>query len=93
MGHNIELRQDALIQINYGGIIMLKILDIIKTIKRKIKLAVAVLQLYTLSSVLTLSCMNDLTGTKVLICELLLRNAVKDIYFTSMMKLKKFLKN
>jgi hypothetical protein len=42
-------------------------LDIIKTVKRKIKLIVAVFQFHTLSSVLTLICMNDLTGSKVLI--------------------------
>jgi hypothetical protein len=68
---------------------MLRNLDIIKTIKRKIKLIVAVLQLYTLSSVLTLTCVNDLTGSKVLIGELILCNVVKDIYLTSMLKLKK----
>jgi hypothetical protein len=62
---------------------MLRILDIIKTFKRKIKLTVAVLQLYSLSSVLTLTCMNDLIGAKVLIGERILCNAVKDIYFTS----------
>jgi hypothetical protein len=68
---------------------MLRILDIIKTIKRQIKLIAAVLQLYTLSSVLTLTCMNDLTGAKVLIGERILFNAVKDIYFTSKMKFEK----
>jgi hypothetical protein len=46
---------------------MLRILDIIKIVKRKIKLIAAVFQLYSLSSVLTLTCMNDLTGAKVLI--------------------------
>jgi hypothetical protein len=55
---------------------MLKILDIIKTIKRKIKLIVVVFQVYTLSSVLTLTCMNDLTGSKVLIGERILCNAL-----------------
>jgi hypothetical protein len=68
---------------------MLQILDIIKTIKRKIKLIVAVFQVYTLSSVLTLTCMNDLTGSKVLIGERILCNAVKDIYFTTKMKFEK----
>jgi hypothetical protein len=68
---------------------MLRILVIIKTIKRKIKLIVAVFQLYTSSSVLTLTCMNDLTGSQVLIGELILSDAVKDIYFTSMTMLKK----
>jgi hypothetical protein len=67
---------------------MLRILDIIKTIKKKEKIA-AVFQFYTLSSVLTLTCMNDLTGAKVQIGELLLCNAVKDISFTSMMQFKK----
>jgi hypothetical protein len=67
---------------------MLRILDIIKPIKRNMKLIAAVFQLYTLSSVLMLTCMNDLTGSKVLIGELILCNAVKDIYFSSMMKFK-----
>jgi hypothetical protein len=66
---------------------MLRILDTIKTIKRK-KLIAAVFQLCSLSSVLTLTCMNDLTGAKVLIGELILCNAVKDIYFTSKMQFK-----
>jgi hypothetical protein len=47
--------KDALIKINYFGLVMLRNLDIIKTIKRKIKLIAAVFQLYTLSSVLTLN--------------------------------------
>jgi hypothetical protein len=42
----------------------------------------AVLQLYTLSSVLTLTCMNDLTGAKVQKGERILFNAFKDMYFT-----------
>jgi hypothetical protein len=67
---------------------MLRILDTIKTIKRK-KLIAAVFQLCSLSSFLTLTCMNDLTGSKVLIGELLLCNAVKDISFTSKMQFKK----
>jgi hypothetical protein len=62
---------------------MSRISDISKPIKRKMKLIAAVFQLYTLSSVLTLKCMNDLTGSKVLIGELFLCNAVKDRYFTS----------
>jgi hypothetical protein len=61
---------------------MLRILEIIKPIKRKMKLIAAVLQLYTFSSILTLTCMNDLTGSKVLIGELVLCNAVKDIYIS-----------
>jgi hypothetical protein len=68
---------------------MIGILDVIKAVRRKIKLIAAVWQLYTLSSVLTLTCMNDLTGAKELIGELLLFNAVKDICFTSKMKFKK----
>jgi hypothetical protein len=36
--------------------------------------------------------MNDLTGSKVLMGELRLCNAVKDIYFTSKIKLKKLIK-
>jgi hypothetical protein len=71
---------------------VLRNVDIIKTVKREIKLIVAVSQLYTLSSVPTITCMSDLTGSKVLIDEVILCNAVKDIHFTSMMKLKK-LKN
>jgi hypothetical protein len=69
---------------------MLRILDTIKTIIRR-KLIAAVFQLCSLSSVLTLTCMNDLTGAKVLMGELLLCNAVKDrpIYFTSKMQFKK----
>jgi hypothetical protein len=59
---------------------MLRILNIIKPIKRKMKLIAAVLQLYTLSSVVTLTCMNDLTVAKVLIGEQILCNAVKDRY-------------
>jgi hypothetical protein len=62
---------------------MLRILDIIETIKRKMKLIAAILQSYTLSSVLTLTCMNDLSGAKVLLGERILCNAVKDIYLTS----------
>jgi hypothetical protein len=69
---------------------MLKILDIIKTIKRNVKLIVAVFQLYTLSSVLTLKCMNDLTDSKVRIGEMILCNAVKDTYFTSILRMMKF---
>jgi hypothetical protein len=72
---------------------MLRILDITKTIKINIKLIAVVLQLYTLSSPLTLTCMNDLTGPKVLMGELCLCNAVKDTYFTSKMKLKKIINN
>jgi hypothetical protein len=53
----------------------------------------AVLQLYTLSSVLTLTCMNDLTGAKVLKGERILFNAFKDIYFTSNMKFENSLLN
>jgi hypothetical protein len=53
----------------------------------------AVLQLYTLSSVLTLTCMNDLTGAKVLKGERILFNAFKDIYFTSKMKFENSLLN
>jgi hypothetical protein len=68
---------------------MLRILDISETIKRKLNLIAAVFQLYTLSSVLTLTCMNDLTGARVLMGELLLCNAVKDIYFTNKMKFEK----
>jgi hypothetical protein len=70
---------------------MLRISDIIKPIKRKMKLTTAVFQLegYAFSSVLTLTCMNDLTGSKVLIGELILCNAVKDLYLTRMIKLKK----
>jgi hypothetical protein len=49
---------------------MSRILDIIKTMKRKIKVIAAVLQLYTLSSVLMLTCMNDFTGSKVMMSEL-----------------------
>jgi hypothetical protein len=71
------------------GIFMLKNSDIIKTIKRKLKLIAAVFQLYTLSSVLTLTCMNDLTVSEVLIGERILCNAVKDIYFTNKMQFKK----
>jgi hypothetical protein len=69
---------------------MLRILDNIKTIKWKITLTVAVLQLYTLSSVLTLTCMNDLTGSKVLIGDLILCNAVRLIFhkFDEVQKLK-----
>jgi hypothetical protein len=37
----------------------------------------------------TLTCMNDLTGAKVLKGERILFNAVKDIYFTSKMKVRK----
>jgi hypothetical protein len=61
---------------------MLRILDIIKTIKRKIKLIAGVFKLFTLSSVLTLTCVNDLTDAKVLIGKLILCNAVKDIYIS-----------
>jgi hypothetical protein len=68
---------------------MLRNLDITETIRRKMKLILTVLQLYILSSVLTLTCMNDLTGAKVLIGERILCNAVKDIYFTSKMKFEK----
>jgi hypothetical protein len=68
---------------------MLKILDIIKTVKRKIKLITAALQLYILSSFLTLTYTNDLTGAKVLIGELILCNAVKNVYFTKKMKFEK----
>jgi hypothetical protein len=53
----------------------------------------AVLQLYTLSSVLTLTCMNDLTGAKVLKGERILFNAFRDIYFTSKMKFENSLLN
>jgi hypothetical protein len=53
----------------------------------------AVLQLYTLSTVLTLTCMNDLNGTKVLKGERILFNAFKDIYFTSKMKFENSLLN
>jgi hypothetical protein len=53
----------------------------------------AVLQLYTLSSVLTLTCMNDLTGAKVLKGDRILFNAFKDIYFTSKMKFENSLLN
>jgi hypothetical protein len=53
----------------------------------------AVLQLYTLSSVLTLTCMNDLTDAKVLKGERILFNAFKDIYFTSKMKFENSLLN
>jgi hypothetical protein len=53
----------------------------------------AVLQWYTLSSVLTLTCMNDLTGAKVLEGERILFNAFKDIYFTSKMKFENSLLN
>jgi hypothetical protein len=53
----------------------------------------AVLQLYTLSSVLTLTCMNDLGGAKVLKGERILFNAFKDIYFTSKMKFENSLLN
>jgi hypothetical protein len=60
---------------------MLRILDIIKTIKGKIKMMVAIFQLYSLSSVLTLTCTNDLICAKVLIGELILCNAVKDVHF------------
>jgi hypothetical protein len=49
----------------------------------------AVLQLHTLSSFLTLTCMNDLTGSKVLKGERILFNAVKDMYFTCQMKFEK----
>jgi hypothetical protein len=68
---------------------MLRILVVIKTIKRNMKPIVAVFQLCTSSSVLTLTCMNDLTGAKVLTGERILFNAVKDIYFTSKMKFEK----
>jgi hypothetical protein len=68
---------------------MLRSLNIIKTIKRK-KLIAAVFHLCSLSSFLALTCMNDLTSAKVLIGELLLCNAVKDIYFPGMMKFNKF---
>jgi hypothetical protein len=68
---------------------MLRNLHIIKTVKTKMKLIVVILQLCIVSSVLTLTCMNDLTGSKVLIGELLLCNAVKGTYFTSMMNFKK----
>jgi hypothetical protein len=68
---------------------MLRILDFIKTIKRKMKLIAAVFQLYTLSSVLKQTCMNDLTCAKVLIGELILCNAATDTYFTSKMKFEK----
>jgi hypothetical protein len=51
----------------------------------------AVLQLYTLSSVLTLTCMNDLTGAKVLKGERILFNAFEDIYFTKKMKFENYL--
>jgi hypothetical protein len=44
------------------------------------KLIAMVLQLHILSSVLTLTCMNDLTGAKVLKVERILFNAVKDIF-------------
>jgi hypothetical protein len=53
----------------------------------------AVLQLYTLSSVLTLTCMNDFTGAKVLTGERVLFNEFKDIYFTSKMKCENQLLN
>jgi hypothetical protein len=53
----------------------------------------AVLQLYTLSSVQTLTCMNDLTGAKVLKGERILFNAFKDIYFTSKMEFEYSLLN
>jgi hypothetical protein len=45
--------------------------------------------LYTLSSVLTLTCMNDLTGAKVLKGERILFNAFKELNFTSKMKFEK----
>jgi hypothetical protein len=61
----------------------LRNLYIIETIKRQIKLIAAVLQLYTLSSVLTLTCIKDLTVAKVLKFEVIRFNAVKDLYFTS----------
>jgi hypothetical protein len=53
----------------------------------------AVLQLYTPSSVLMLTCMNDLTGAKLPKGEGILFNAFKDIYFESKMKFEKSLLN
>jgi hypothetical protein len=41
----------------------------------------------------TLTCMNDLTGAKVLKGERILFNAFKDIYFTSKMKFENSLLN
>jgi hypothetical protein len=61
---------------------MLKSLDNTETIRRCITLIAAVLQMYTLSSVLTLTCVNDLTGANVLKGERILLNAFKDTYFT-----------
>jgi hypothetical protein len=43
----------------------------------------AALQLYTLSSFLTLTCMNDLTGAKVLKGERILFNEFKDVFHMS----------
>jgi hypothetical protein len=51
----------------------------------------AVLQLHILSSVLTLTCMNDLSGGIVLKGERILFNVLKDIYFTSKMKFEKLI--
>jgi hypothetical protein len=45
--------------------------------------------MYTLSSVLTLTCMNDLTGANVLKGERIRFNALKDMYFTCQMKFEK----
>jgi hypothetical protein len=47
------------------------------------------MQLYTFDNVLTLTCMNDLSGAKVPKGERILFNAIKDIYFTSKMKFEK----
>jgi hypothetical protein len=47
------------------------------------------LQLHILSSVLILTCMNDLTDAKGLIGEQILCNAFKDMYFTCKMKFEK----
>jgi hypothetical protein len=53
----------------------------------------AVLQLYTLSSVVMLTWMNDSSGAKVLKGERILFNAFKDIYFTSKIKFENSLPN
>jgi hypothetical protein len=42
-----------------------------------------------LIKVYAISCMNDLTGAKVLEAERILFNAFKDIYFTTKMKFEK----
>jgi hypothetical protein len=86
MGHNNGLRWDSLIKINY---IFVKSSRYDQNCQKKIQLIAAVFHLYSLSSVLTLAYMDDLTGAKELIGELILGNAVKNSYVISRMLFEK----